>query len=70
MVTGDGALLQVVVIQEGAAEPYALLGILRLVDFLGRQQDLVRLPQSLVVDCGTGATAVGGCPQIMHQELV
>lgn len=56
---GGGA--QVAVIREGGADPAALLGLLRLAEFLARESQLGRqLPCNFVVDCGTGVTATGG----------
>lgn len=45
--------------QEGAAEPLALLGLIRLVRHLSGTAALGRAPLHLVTDCGTGATAIG-----------
>ncbi len=47
---------------EGAAEPLALLGLIRLVDYLSEPAALGRGPCHLVTDCGTGATAIGTPP--------
>jgi hypothetical protein len=46
-------------LQEGAAEPLALLGLIRLVDYLSGSEQLGREPCSIVVDSGTGVTATG-----------
>jgi hypothetical protein len=62
--TGHG---QIAIVQEGAAEPYALLGLLRLVDHLHKERGNV--PTALIVDSGTGATATGNPGQflsVMH----
>eukprot|EP00884_Botryococcus_braunii_P011005 jgi/Botrbrau1/19906/Bobra.0059s0025.2 len=48
---------KIAVVQEGAAEPHAMLGLLRLVHYL--QRDFGQSACKLVVDSGTGATAVG-----------
>ncbi len=50
---------QVHALQEGAAEPLALLGLIRLVDYLSGSEQLGREPCSIVVDSGTGVTATG-----------
>eukprot|EP00887_Chlorella_sp_A99_P002469 scaffold10.g2469.t1 len=50
----------VAVIPEGAAEPSALLGLVRLAEWLARQPALgSSAAATLVVDSGTGATAAG-----------
>ena len=46
-------------LQEGAAEPLALLGLIRLVRHLSGPTALGRAPCHLITDCGTGTTAVG-----------
>ena len=46
-------------LQEGAAEPLALLGLIRLVDYLSECEQLGRESCSIVVDSGTGVTAMG-----------
>ena len=53
--------LQVHVIPEGAGEAAALLGCIRLVDWLAQPQVLGPDPLTLVLDCGTGTTATGRC---------
>ena len=54
---------QVHALQEGAAEPLALLGLIRLVRWLHSSRALSgSQPRSIVIDSGTGVTAVGeGC---------
>ena len=59
MVTGASRPRQVHALQEGAAEPLALLGLIRLVDFLSGSLQLGRKPCSIIVDSGTGVTATG-----------
>ena len=55
---GDGS--HVAVIREGGAEPAALLGMLRLAEYLAREDQLGRQrPCNFIVDCGTGVTATG-----------
>lgn len=52
--------LQIHVIAEGAAEPLALLGLVRLVDYLAACSRLPPYqPHSIIVDSGTGTTATG-----------
>ncbi|KAK9915841.1 hypothetical protein WJX75_005000 [Coccomyxa subellipsoidea] len=46
-------------LHEGAAEPLALLGLIRLVHYLSEPAALGRGPCDLVTDCGTGVTAIG-----------
>lgn len=47
-------------IPEGGAEPLALLGLVRLIEWLASSTTLpASEPCCLVVDSGTGATAVG-----------
>ena len=54
------AAQQVHALQEGAAEPLALLGLIRLVQWLHSSDELSgSQPCSIVVDSGTGVTAVG-----------
>ena len=55
--TGPGR--RVAVIPEGAAQPEALLGTIRLVAWLARDSELAGRECHLVVDSGTGATATG-----------
>ena len=56
-----GTDAHVAVIKEGGADPAALLGMLRLAEFLARDDQLGRqLPCNFIVDCGTGVTATGG----------
>ena len=50
---------QVHALQEGAADPLALLGLIRLVDYLAGYGQLGREPCSIIVDSGTGVTATG-----------
>lgn len=52
-------LLQLHVLPEGASEPAALLGCIRLVHWLAQSHVLGPQPLTLVVDCGTGTTATG-----------
>ncbi|KAL3144147.1 hypothetical protein ABBQ32_003936 [Trebouxia sp. C0010 RCD-2024] len=47
------------VLPEGASEPAALLGCIRLVHWLAQPHVLGQQPLTLVVDCGTGVTATG-----------
>ena len=47
---------------EGAAEPLALLGLIRLVHYLSEPAAFGRGPCDLVTDCGTGVTAIGAPP--------
>lgn len=49
-------------LHEGAAEPLALLGLIRLVHYLSEPAALGRGPCDLVTDCGTGVTAIGAPP--------
>ena len=44
---------------EGGGEPAALLGCMRLIHWLSQANALGPAPLTLVVDCGTGTTAVG-----------
>lgn len=54
--------LQLHVLPEGASEPAALLGCIRLIHWLAQPHVLGLDPLTLVVDCGTGTTATGeGC---------
>lgn len=60
-------------LQEGAAEPLALLGLIRLVHYL---TDLSDAPFDsaacdIIVDSGTGVTATGGLPAdyTVHNHL-
>lgn len=55
-------LLQLHVLPEGASEPAALLGCIRLVHWLAQSHVLGPQPLTLVVDCGTGTTATGAWP--------
>lgn len=52
-------MLQLHVLPEGASEPAALLGCIRLVHWLAQPHVLGQQPLTLVVDCGTGVTATG-----------
>ena len=52
--------MQVHIIPEGAANADALLGFVRLIDYLAQPSVLGRSPCVLVVDSGTGITATGG----------
>ncbi len=54
-------------IPEGAAQPEALLGTIRLVGWLASQSELAGRNCHLVVDSGTGATAAGA-PLFMLQS--
>ena len=56
---GEVAPGSIAVIPEGAAEPGALLGLVRLGRWLAELPGLAGRRVSLVVDSGTGATAVG-----------
>ena len=48
------------VIREGAADAAALLGLVRLANFLARPEQLgTEQPCQLLVDSGTGVTATG-----------
>lgn len=49
-------------LQEGAAEPLALLGLIRLVAYLSQPTLLGSHPCDIVADCGTGVTAIGERP--------
>ena len=53
------SLLQLHILPEGASEPAALLGCIRLIHWLAQSHMLGPQPLSLVVDCGTGTTATG-----------
>ena len=55
----ETCVLQLHVLPEGASEPAALLGCIRLVQWLAQPHVLGPQPLSLVVDCGTGTTATG-----------
>jgi hypothetical protein len=50
---------QVHVLQEGAAEPLAMLGLMRLIHYLADITRLGQGPCDLVIDSGTGVTAIG-----------
>jgi len=51
---------QVAVIKEGASDAIALLGIIRLAEFLARPEQLgTERPCRIFVDSGTGVTATG-----------
>jgi hypothetical protein len=54
---------QVGLIREGAADAIALLGLVRLAEFLARPEHLgTEQPCEVLVDSGTGVTAVGEVP--------
>ncbi|CAL8470386.1 g9928 [Coccomyxa elongata] len=59
VVGAAGPASKVRTLQEGAAEPLALLGLIRLVRHLSGPAALGRTSRHLVTDCGTGATAIG-----------
>ena len=50
---------QVEAIPEGASELAALLGLVRLVRYLASDTAFGASKRSIVVDCGTGTTAIG-----------
>ncbi|GMH31104.1 hypothetical protein Nepgr_032947 [Nepenthes gracilis] len=50
---------KVVVVNEGAGDAVALLGVIRLVQYLSQNHVLGNRPYNFVVDAGTGTTAVG-----------
>ncbi len=50
---------QIHIIPEGAANADALLGFIRLIDYLAQPSVLGRAPVNLIVDSGTGITATG-----------
>lgn len=51
---------KVAIVNEGASDAVALLGLIRLVDYLSRPDCFAREKKvQLVVDCGTGTTAIG-----------
>ena len=57
---GLGGARRVEVIPEGAADPRALRGVIRLVEGIAREvEDPWSTRTELVVDCGTGTTAAG-----------
>ncbi|KAA6420287.1 MAG: hypothetical protein FRX49_09771, partial [Trebouxia sp. A1-2] len=47
------------VLPEGGCEPAALLGCIRLVRWLAQPEAVGPRPLTLIVDCGTGTTAIG-----------
>ena len=51
--------VQLYVLPEGGSEPAALLGCIRLIHWLAQREALGPRPLTLVVDCGTGTTAIG-----------
>jgi len=51
--------LQLHVLPEGGCEPAALLGCIRLVHWLAQPEVVGPHPLTLIVDCGTGTTAIG-----------
>ncbi len=51
--------LQLHVLPEGGCEPAALLGCIRLVHWLAQPEVIGPHPLTLIVDCGTGTTAIG-----------
>ncbi|KAG9445524.1 hypothetical protein H6P81_011652 [Aristolochia fimbriata] len=56
----DSSAKRVVVVNEGAGEAVGLLGLVRLVEYLSQDHIFGKsLPIKLVVDAGTGTTAVG-----------
>lgn len=54
--------IQVCIIEEGAASPLACLGLIRLLAHLARHWAASNRAVTIVTDCGTGTTAIGGCP--------
>ncbi|KAL4202778.1 hypothetical protein AMTRI_Chr02g265280 [Amborella trichopoda] len=55
-----GSTRKVVIVKEGAGDAIALLGVMRLVDYLSQTQIFGRSHSlKIVVDAGTGTTAVG-----------
>ena len=60
-------------IPEGGGEAAALLGCIRLVDWLAQPQVLGPDPLTLVLDCGTGTTATGWCcfvpVKVVHKSI-
>ena len=52
-------VVQLYVLPEGGSEPAALLGCIRLIHWLAQPEALGPRPLTLVVDCGTGTTAIG-----------
>ena len=61
-------LLQLHVLPEGACEPAALLGCIRLIHWLAQPHVLGPDPLHLIVDCGTGTTATGSLAQRCYVE--
>ena len=62
--------VQVMVIREGAADATALLGLVRLADFLTRPEQLgTEQPCHLFVDSGTGVTATGEVYAVMQSVV-
>ena len=51
--------VQLHVLPEGGCEPAALLGCIRLVHWLAQPEVVGPHPLTLIVDCGTGTTAIG-----------
>ena len=62
--------IQVCVIEEGAASPLACLGLIRLVAHLARHWSASTRPVTIVTDCGTGTTAIGGCPLLLVSGML
>ena len=63
---------QVVVIEEGAASPLACLGLIRLVAHLAETWASDDREVTIIADCGTGTTVIGGSlrPPAMHAALL
>lgn len=62
--SGSSSGQRVVVVPEGAAEPGALLGLIRLVGWLAAHPVLAGRRCNIVVDSGTGVTATGALPAV------
>ena len=58
---------QVCIIEEGAASPLACLGLVRLVAHLAQCWAVSTQAVTIVTDCGTGTTAIGGCLSLLFQ---
>ena len=52
-------VVQLHVLPEGGCEPAALLGCIRLIHWLAQPEVAGPHPLTLIVDCGTGTTAIG-----------
>ena len=63
-------MVQLHIIPEGAGQPAALLGCIRLVHWLAQPHALGPQPLTLVLDCGTGTTATGLVPMQISSCVV